>query len=267
MRKLIVLLGLLLVLAAPVAVAAPRGNSPVSAASVAYMPVHSLSGLFGARVTYKANTGSEVITLTFSNNQTATLNVRTNIVTYKGITRTLQYGVLRKGGNVFVPINELRNLFTDVGAKVPPGKALIPKQPSNSVPATPTTSTVSFSRLPSVNSVYAGLQTEQPVVLLGKASKVLTNLSGISPNADVLLVYRGKFLTGGYAIEVQSLTVVNGVLHIGVKLTNPTPGAVVTQAITYPYDVVVLGNHAQFTQWQMNFGGNQPTTGTIIQLP
>ena len=262
MRKMIALLGLLLVLAAPVATAAPKG-----VASTAYMPINSLSGLFGAKVDFKANTGSELVNLTFANSQTATINIRTSVVVYKGVTRTLQNGVLRKGGNVFVPIVELSGIFTDVDAKVPPGKLNMIRAQRGTVPATPVPSTISFTRLPLANTIFAGLQTEQPMVIVGKASKVLVNLGTINPNAEVLLVYRGKFATGGYAIEVQSLTVTNGVLSIGAKLTNPAPGAVVTEAITYPYDMVLLGTHGQLQNWQMNLGGSQPATGTIIRVP
>jgi hypothetical protein len=263
MRKLIALLALMMIIAVPAATAAPKSNVPV-VATAAYMPVNSLSGLFGARVDFKANTGSEIITLTFSNNQRATINVRTSVVTYRLVSRTLQNPLISRGGNVFLPINELSAIFNDVGAKVPPGKAIGPKTTGGQVPSTPTTSTVSFTRLPGAGTFYGGLQTENPVVIMGKASKVLTNLGNINPNADVLLVYRGKFSTGGYAIEVQTLSVTNGVLHIGVKLTNPAAGAIATQAVTYPYDVVLLGSHAPFTAWQMNLGGNQPATGNII---
>lgn len=262
MRKLIALLGLLLVLAAPVAAAAPKG-----AASVAYMPINSLSGLFGAKVDFRPNTGNDIITLSFANGKQGTINVRTNVVIYNGTSRTLTHAVMRKGANVFVPIVELGTIFTDVGAKVPPGKAAPGKPQGGTSPTVPVTSTVSFTRLPNADTIYGTLQTQQPAVIMGKANKVLNTLGGINPNSDVLIVYRGQFSTGGYAIEVQSLTVVNGVLHIGAKLTNPAAGSIVTPALSYPYDVVVLGTHAQFTTWQMSLGGSQPATGTVIQVP
>jgi hypothetical protein len=58
-----------------------------------------------------------------------------------------------------------------------------------------------------------------------------------------VLIAEGAKPTGGYSVTVQSIAHVNGHLEVLVKSTSPAPGDMVTQALTYPYDLIVVNNN------------------------
>ena len=55
-----------------------------------------------------------------------------------------------------------------------------------------------------------------------------------------LLVTYGKKRTGGYRVEITEVTVTSGKISVEVVFKRPGPGEIVTQAITYPYDLKIL---------------------------
>lgn len=57
-----------------------------------------------------------------------------------------------------------------------------------------------------------------------------------------VLITAGEKPTGGYAVTVEEVREVDGRLELVVRFTRPSPGQMVTQVITYPYDLVVLEN-------------------------
>lgn len=56
----------------------------------------------------------------------------------------------------------------------------------------------------------------------------------------VLVVAAGAKRTGGYRVEIGSLRVKDGTLTVNWKLHSPPPGAIVTQAISYPSQMVLV---------------------------
>ncbi|MGI6344924.1 MAG: protease complex subunit PrcB family protein [Bacillota bacterium] len=57
-------------------------------------------------------------------------------------------------------------------------------------------------------------------------------------NEFLVVVMRGQCPTGGYGIEVVKFERVDDVVYVWVKDIDPRPGSMVTQAITYPYQIV-----------------------------
>lgn len=57
-------------------------------------------------------------------------------------------------------------------------------------------------------------------------------------DAVVLALYMGRQPTGGYGIEVESVTRTESALVVDVVSVEPGPGCVTTQAVTRPYQVV-----------------------------
>lgn len=56
----------------------------------------------------------------------------------------------------------------------------------------------------------------------------------------VVVVVRGIRPSGGYGIQIQSVSRETGVVKLRVKLANPAPRQFVTQALTYPYHVIKI---------------------------
>ncbi len=64
-------------------------------------------------------------------------------------------------------------------------------------------------------------------------------LAGIDFSRDfIIATLQGSKPTGGYAILVSSISQQNADVFVQVALVEPAPGAVLTQVITGPYDVV-----------------------------
>ncbi|HEY7311422.1 MAG TPA: protease complex subunit PrcB family protein [Gemmataceae bacterium] len=56
----------------------------------------------------------------------------------------------------------------------------------------------------------------------------------------LVVVTAGMKRTGGYRVEILSLPVKDGTLTVRWKLHSPAPGDIVTQAITYPAEMVLV---------------------------
>ncbi len=55
-----------------------------------------------------------------------------------------------------------------------------------------------------------------------------------------ILVTYGEKPTGGYAVEITGVEEKSDKLVVTVKFTEPGPDDIVTQALTYPYDLMVI---------------------------
>ena len=65
-------------------------------------------------------------------------------------------------------------------------------------------------------------------------------------NKLYVLISAGERATGGYSIEVNSATLINTeTVYVSVEVKQPAKGSIVTQAITYPY-VLLVFNEGQF---------------------
>ncbi|HLA54986.1 MAG TPA: protease complex subunit PrcB family protein [Flavobacterium sp.] len=61
-------------------------------------------------------------------------------------------------------------------------------------------------------------------------------------NSNFLVMNMGEKSTGGYSIGVQSMEETDDKIIITVKETEPKPGDMVTQNITYPYCIVKINS-------------------------
>lgn len=59
---------------------------------------------------------------------------------------------------------------------------------------------------------------------------------------DLVIVALGEQPTGGYSVTISSIQQVGDELAITGKATTPGPDAIVTQALTYPYDAAIIPN-------------------------
>lgn len=64
--------------------------------------------------------------------------------------------------------------------------------------------------------------------------------SRIVDNTLYLLVTYGEKPTGGYEVEIGEIIVSADKISVPVSFRKPAPGEIVTQALTYPYDLEVL---------------------------
>lgn len=69
----------------------------------------------------------------------------------------------------------------------------------------------------------------------------LLKVKAIDWNKQMLVVVSaGMKRTGGYRVEILSLPVKGGTLTVRWKLHSPAPGGIVTQAITYPAEMILI---------------------------
>lgn len=57
-----------------------------------------------------------------------------------------------------------------------------------------------------------------------------------------ILVSYGKKSTGGYKIFIENVIVSDDIITVTVRHSDPAPGAIVTQALTFPQDLVWIEN-------------------------
>ncbi len=69
-----------------------------------------------------------------------------------------------------------------------------------------------------------------------------TAAADIDGEEAYIAIFWGRKNTGGYAIEVESAKLEGDRVEISVSRTSPSEGAIVSQALTYPYAVAVLEN-------------------------
>ncbi len=55
-----------------------------------------------------------------------------------------------------------------------------------------------------------------------------------------MISYWGEKPTGGYSLAVESARIEGDQVTVRLRLKEPLPGAMVTQALTYPYAVAVV---------------------------
>ena len=79
------------------------------------------------------------------------------------------------------------------------------------------------------------------ISLQGKVGAVTQDVEG----STYLILTAGERYTGGYAIEVTSVTQTGARTEVAVNLQTPDPNAVALQAITYPQAVVRFDNTAK----------------------
>jgi hypothetical protein len=268
MRKALSLICILLLIATPAAakpkdMAAPQATQnkgPV------YMPVRSLAGQFGCRVDYHPRRTPDVITLTFPN-RVVTIRISTRAVTYGSTTAFLPNPIQVNPGTAFVPINDLTNILINANI-LAPGKGQLPRNdpPAKETPALGNT-VISFAR-PADRTLKFSLLPEQPRLIVGKASDILVNLgTAISPNATVLVAYRGQVTSGGHSIRIDTLTLDKKTLKLGVTLTDPAPNTGHITVTGYPYDVVVLPQSINTDAWVMTRGLTTLAQGTPVAPP
>lgn len=71
--------------------------------------------------------------------------------------------------------------------------------------------------------------------------KKLRNTAGLSLNGGLAVyVTLGECPTGGYDIQIREIRKADQTLVVTVKAISPAPDQMVTQVITYPYDLVRL---------------------------
>jgi hypothetical protein len=61
-----------------------------------------------------------------------------------------------------------------------------------------------------------------------------------SGEGTYLVVYAGQKPTGGYSVGVAGARVEGDRVTVRVSLEDPPPDAIVTQSLTYPYEISVL---------------------------
>ena len=57
---------------------------------------------------------------------------------------------------------------------------------------------------------------------------------------DLVVVALGEKNTGGYGVEIDSISLEDDVLHVQARATSPAPDAITTQAITHPITAALI---------------------------
>ena len=100
--------------------------------------------------------------------------------------------------------------------------------------------------LEQVSSGEPGQGPERPRVILAPSADALSGeIGGNVPDSGAgtyLAAYWGRKPTGGYSLAVKSARLQKNEVTVTLALKEPSPDAMVTQALTYPYAVAVLGD-------------------------
>ena len=98
-----------------------------------------------------------------------------------------------------------------------------------------------------VERVAAGAPGEGPAsprVVLAPTAEILSEELGAeirsSGEGTYVVVYRGERPTGGYSVSVSGARIEGDRVTVRLSLKDPPPGAMVTQSLTYPYEISVL---------------------------
>ena len=94
------------------------------------------------------------------------------------------------------------------------------------------------------NIRFYEILTEPNEIRMLQNDKVLKNkISTVDvQKSNFVILNMGQQPTGGYSIGVESVKEATDSIHIKVKEVNPISGAMVTQAITYPYCVIKINS-------------------------
>jgi len=98
-----------------------------------------------------------------------------------------------------------------------------------------------------VEKVAAGAPGEGPAdprVVVAPSAEALSKELGAeirgSGGGTYLVVHRGKRPTGGYSVAVAGARIEGDRITVRLSLKDPPPDAMVTQSLTYPYEISVL---------------------------
>ncbi|MGH3086681.1 MAG: protease complex subunit PrcB family protein [Rubrobacteraceae bacterium] len=72
---------------------------------------------------------------------------------------------------------------------------------------------------------------------LGRALRGAESTTGVADGGAYLAVFWGRKNTGGYAVEVEAARLEGERVIVELALKSPPEGAIVTQALTYPYAI------------------------------
>src|SRR3712207_5673101 len=101
-------------------------------------------------------------------------------------------------------------------------------------------------RLERISSNAPGQGPEQPRVIVAPSAAALSEAIGASvPDSGegtYLAAYWGEKPTGGYSLAVESARLEGDRVTVRLVLKEPPRNAIVTQALAYPYAVVVVRN-------------------------
>ena len=99
-------------------------------------------------------------------------------------------------------------------------------------------------RVERVASGAPGEGPRDPRAVLAPSAEALSRELGArirgSGEGTYLVVYGGRRPTGGYSVGVAGARVAGDRVTVRVSLEDPPPDAVVTQSLTYPYEISVL---------------------------
>ena len=99
-------------------------------------------------------------------------------------------------------------------------------------------------RVEGISSDAPGQGPERPRVILAPSADALSReIVGRVPDSGegtYLAAYWGQKPTGGYSLAVRSARLQGGRVTVELALEEPSPDAMVTQALTYPYAVAVV---------------------------
>jgi hypothetical protein len=99
-------------------------------------------------------------------------------------------------------------------------------------------------RVERISSGAPGQGPQSPRVVVAASTSALSKELGAeipdSGEGVYLISYWGEKSTGGYSLAVESARLEGDRLTIRLRLEEPPPGAMVTQALTYPYAVAVV---------------------------
>lgn len=77
---------------------------------------------------------------------------------------------------------------------------------------------------------------------LRRATQGTEDTTGGEGGEVYVAVFWGEKNTGGYAVEIESASLEGERVEISLSLQNPPEGAIVTQALTYPYAISAIEN-------------------------
>lgn len=99
-------------------------------------------------------------------------------------------------------------------------------------------------RVEEISSDAPGQGPERPRVILAPSADALSREIGArvpdSGEGTYLAAYWGQKPTGGYSLGVRSARLQGERVSVELALEKPSPDAIVTQALTYPYAVAVV---------------------------
>ena len=99
-------------------------------------------------------------------------------------------------------------------------------------------------RVERIFSGAPGQGLQSPQVVLAPSAPALSKESGAeipdSGEGVYLISYWGEKPTGGYSLAVESARLEGDLLTVRLRLEEPPPDAMVTQALTYPYAAAVV---------------------------